>query len=56
MLSEGGVVAGELTNPGPGVFQASQAGDAIVGDPEEVDLVDPHPSAGRDQALPLALV
>lgn len=42
-FSEGGVVAGELTHPSPGVFQAPQASDAIVGDTKEADLVDAHP-------------
>jgi hypothetical protein len=62
VLVEGTVLAGvggvalELLVAGPGVFEAPDAGEPVVGHVEEVDLVDVHRPARGWQAQPGSLV
>ncbi len=46
--------ARELAHPSPGVPEALHAGDAVVGEADEVDLVDAHCPSGRLEAPPRA--
>jgi hypothetical protein len=46
-FAQADVLARELPPAGPGVLQAPEPRDAAFLDPEEVDLVDPHPPPRR---------
>lgn len=45
-----------MAHPGPSVLETPHAGDAVVGEAEEADLVDSHCPSGRLEALPRALM
>lgn len=52
-LAECDIVAGELPDPGPGVFQPPHSTDAPIIDSDEGDFVDVHAPTGGCDALPL---